>query len=457
MSISNIYFNKYVPDIYMDTSIPISLEKEFENQGVFDIDLDKGCNFEDYLSPNEGNPQSIIPHLRAAQEFPGIPVCTGTERLFFLLLFSNVVTCQGMVGRDINPKVKAYVDFNTALLRISKTVQEYEKLSSYIRNKDENLLRERINVIKRKIELSDLDEKVKRYYLENIYRFGEIYLTTDKNWREEDSDLYKYCWYDRDKELFSKLKHYADSGNIICTVGSIDDLAFLKNRKITIIDTSNIKTYSCLDFKGGGDFHPRIIWTIQDPKYTTYYSSIFKSLSERERIEFDGLLNKVYASGIKPEQMHIFLCNKVGPAKKCTDPLNYSIITVFSVETLDALRVYVNNNFLRVPRLGFVDMLWGGMENLNTLSIEEIDEMCRDPETQRFLIHLIRKWNILDPRVYLALSKTKGWKEAFEDYFLKGVHNLNGCLNHLKEHQLLEGFVLEFGQERLDRLLAKVT
>jgi hypothetical protein len=131
---------------------------------------------------------------------------------------------------------------------------------------------------------------------------------------------------------------------------------------------------------------------------------------------------------------------------------------LYSVETLNLLREYINNNFLKVPRFGFIDMGCSGdrEEKLNTLSTEEIDELCQYPETKCFLERLMNCWVLLKPRVYLAFSKIEGWQEQFEISFANPRKNLPGFLDRLKEHHLLEEFISEFGKKRLDRLVSSI-
>ena len=131
--------------------------------------------------------------------------------------------------RDINPRVKAYVDFNIMLLRISKTREEYVKLAQTISPTDTKEFKHRIEIISDKIKNDEnLPEPIRCYYLENINTMGLVYLRTNKNWQYEDSAFYKSCRYDQQDPLFFKLQKYARSGNLISTIGKIQDLAFLQ-------------------------------------------------------------------------------------------------------------------------------------------------------------------------------------------------------------------------------------
>ena len=262
------------------------LECEFENQCLVDVNISQQCDFPDYLEPNEGSPEDVKSHLALMEK--GIIVSTGTERSFFDLLFSDEKRCEGLVIRDINPKVKAYVDFNTLLLRISETRDEYLELSS--ETKGEESFSSRIEVITDKIKKNSLPDKVKCYYQKHLKDFGFIYLKEPKSWR--NSKYYRACKYHLKAAEFSKLQAYAKAGNIISTIGDINDLRFLHSRQVAIVDTSNIADYVMLDFLGGENFKPRVITTIVGCEKTDYYSYAHEKLTEEENREFDELLEK---------------------------------------------------------------------------------------------------------------------------------------------------------------------
>jgi len=83
------------------------------------LDIHQVVNFADYRYPNEGNITEYRSLFQMQQ--PGLLVSTGTERSFFALIETVLASpqgyCKGLVIRDINPKVKAYTDFNVLLLR----------------------------------------------------------------------------------------------------------------------------------------------------------------------------------------------------------------------------------------------------------------------------------------------------------------------------------------------------
>jgi len=310
------------------------LECEFENQCLVDVNISQQCDFPDYLEPNEGSPEDVKSHLALMEK--GIIVSTGTERSFFDLLFSDAKKCEGLVIRDINPKVKAYVDFNILLLRISKTRDEYIELSNI--TKDEKSFRERITVITDKIGKSSLPDKVKCYYQKHLVDFGSIYLKLPHSWRiSRDFDE---CKYDQNNVYFSKLQIYAKSGNIISTIGSIDDLMFLQSSEVSVVDTSNITAYSVLNLRGGENFNPRVITTVLNLGITIYFSYIHKELTELENSEFDELLTKLQRLGCgSAVWMRTNLRGSFGDCLR--NPLNVSDGAIRSPETLSFMRKYV--------------------------------------------------------------------------------------------------------------------
>ncbi|MBS0627793.1 MAG: hypothetical protein JSS09_06235, partial [Verrucomicrobia bacterium] len=107
---------------------PTSLESELPQT---ELDITQTVDFPDCRTPNEGGIEAYR-HVFKMDE-PGLLVSTGTERSFYGLIQAVLASppnyCQGLVIRDINPKVKAYVDFNVLLLRLATNVTEYAKLS----------------------------------------------------------------------------------------------------------------------------------------------------------------------------------------------------------------------------------------------------------------------------------------------------------------------------------------
>jgi hypothetical protein len=139
----------------------LSLEKEFSAYHLLEeVDVNQRTNF-DYTEPNEGSPERIEPHLNLVKqrEQSGVFGTTGGERSFFAALFADKAWCEGVVSIDITPAIKAYVDFNTMLIRISKNADEYAALSASVG--DDISFEHRIEIIRDKIKEIKLPKKLK--------------------------------------------------------------------------------------------------------------------------------------------------------------------------------------------------------------------------------------------------------------------------------------------------------
>ena len=303
-----------------------SLEMQFADQCLVDVDVHAKCNFDDFLEPNEYEPEGIEPHLKmveqgicntaegvATLEQEGLHVITGAERFFFMHCFSDEKKCQGGVGRDINPRVKAYNDFNILLLRIAKNKEEYIALSETVYYEDSPeekiaAIKTRISIIAEKMENSDdIPNKVKDYYRKHLQDFAFLYLQQPRRWKKDPSleskqfvsfsdsnhRYFKSCQYHLDNAQFLKLQACAKSGNMISTIGGINDLVFLKSRKVTVIDTSNISDYVMLDIRLGNNLKPLVIHTHGTGRPTTYCSYIHEPLTKQEDCEFDMLVKSI--------------------------------------------------------------------------------------------------------------------------------------------------------------------
>jgi len=432
-------------------STVVSLENDFwELAFPKKVDINANCPFKDYLFPNEDAPEGIKSHLDLSER--GIIVSTGTERNFFNLLFSKEEKCDGIVVRDINQKVKAYIDFNVLLFRISETRAEYLELSQNVDLQDTESFKTRMKIILDKVKKSSLPERIKNYYLEHVEDFGSIYLRTQKNWQCEDSKYYKECRYDQNDDGFSKIQKYARAGNIISTIGEINDLSFLKGRIISVVDTSNICDYSLINLKGIDDSHSRIrvIWTRPTPRLTQYYSYSLDLLNDQEKNEFEELLGKLKQIKHEDEPSLTFALQNRLP--KEPNAFDCSAGPFYSRKSLRGLKDYFEDRVLEVPCLGFVEMDTNNYKKLNRLSDEEIHQLCLNPKIKHFLPGLVENWRILDPFTYLAFSKVENWKEQVEKQFSSSAKNLDAFLNNLKICGILDKFTEIFSKQRLDAL-----
>lgn len=385
----------------------------------------KKCNFQDYTrNQNEWPPQNIQPHL--GQSTPGAMVVTGTERGFFNLLFSDEGLCIGLIFRDINPRAKAYIDFNTLLLRISQNMQEYTELSAPIKwwkDDYDAIMSKRIALITEKTQMSDLPERVQKYYLKNIKSLGESYLELGAgrvDWRK--AERLRACWYHQNEEQFLKLQRYARAGNIIATVGDINDLEFLKETKISTVDTSNIHDYCIVNLKGAQGFSPKVIWTELSVGETKYYSSPYtphEPLNAEEDKEFQMWISLFQKTHPEIGDKHYF--------QIVTEKLKLEASSLRNnpKEVLSKLRKYMQENILtdpdqRIvndPTLGYVPL--SNLSTINTLSIEQMHSLCRNPQTQQHLSFLIGNIPNLKTEPYLALMKIPGAKDEFEKQYLQ--------------------------------------
>ncbi len=244
-----------------------SLEERYESHWNVEVNVNSSV-FCDHFEPNEDNPEGIRPHLVTAKE--GLLASTGGERTVFAFLNGAF---QGLVGVDVNPRMKAYNDFRNLLIRISETREEYVALSQPTWE-----VEDRIEVITRKMD--GLPKKVHDYYQRNLHAFASVYLTQRHKWRE--SSLYEACHYFKDDAQFLKLQSYVRSGNIIYTIGNLNDLEYLGS-DVSVIDTSNIRNYEDITFKLTPDCDPIIIVvdTLPTPaRFDSYAYCPNKSLEE---------------------------------------------------------------------------------------------------------------------------------------------------------------------------------
>lgn len=286
-----------------------SLETRYTNEATT-IDFTDRCHraLGEFLVPNETGVLGVLPHLTMSEL--GLIVSVGTERSFFDLALCNPSKCEGLVVRDIDPHVKAYVDFNVLLLRIAKNMEHYEALSTLVPDKDlppndyrkpfwdeQNYLT-RIKIIREITINADIPPKMKLYYLNYLDSFGRIYFKarmTRQNhklecnrttWRE--SPLFEGVKYHKNEHLFSQLQRYAKCGSIIATVGDINELNFLDRMNIAVLDTSNVDGYKILIPKTKST--PNLIVTILENP-TKYKSYVYKSLSEPQLVKLENALS----------------------------------------------------------------------------------------------------------------------------------------------------------------------
>lgn len=416
---SEVSFKPVIKDL---KDLETSLEQQYEHLALQEVDILEEIDFKNYLFPNEGMPILVKPHLYKINE-PGIIVSAGTERSFFDLALSNPDKCLGLVVRDINPKVKAYVDFNTMLLRISEDRKEYVKLSEIITGEDrEKNLRIRIETIRAKVTKTDLPEPVKNYYLKNLENFAKVYFSVDQSWK--NTPYFEGVKYFEDDKLFNVLQHFAKAGKIIATIGDINDLEFLKDQNVAIVDVSNIHDYIIMDLKGGENFHPRVIWTWQHPKQSEYFSYMYHPLDVEKRAEFNKLLDELkeaevlVGSDFDPDPdktLSSSLKDLMIRASINPDIFNKEMISSYCEKTLTELKDFKSKWMFKDPTLGWicVSPVENQAKKLREMDPSKLKELSKNPEISRFAGVLVEMWKKLDPQKYALFSEVPGWKEAF--------------------------------------------
>lgn len=419
--ISEIFYKSFPSSQLHKRENVRSLESNFRNATVIKVDTKAFINFRDYLTPNEGYPEAVKEHLDLIKR-PGIIVSAGTERSLFDLVLSNEEMCEGLVVRDINPKVKAYVDFTAMLLRVVNDLTEFQDLSSEIKKGPLRIteLRQRIEIIRQKLMIcDDISEEMRNYYLENLENFGEIYLFQNQSWRA--SAQYEMVNYRINESLFQKLQRYAKSGNIIATVGEITDLNFLYDETIVIVDVSNIPDYKILDFQNDDNFNPRIIWTMQNSIRTTYFSFEFFPIERCHKQEMEQLLLWLEEAGLsthKTQAMNLKILFYDFFSESEVDRYDYHCMS-YSSQILSKLKkIIIEKSLLDIPGIKRKVCLScrQGIENLNLLEMEEFDVLIRGQQILPFLEIIARNSHVLNQQKTQAISQMVGWKEVYSKY-----------------------------------------
>lgn len=456
--------------VTQETRLPLSsvnLEEKLMTVCTQKVDIKANCNFTDYLRPNEGRPENIQEHLKKGER--GLIVSVGTERSFFDLIFSDPAQCTGLVVVDINPKVKAYVDFNTLLLRLSASREDYRQLSTlfeyeydYVDFSQPDLqkaLERRISIIQEKINHSDLPESLRTYYSTHLSDFALIYYKEAHWWKNgphygrgegERPGVFNECRYDLNDDQFYKLQSYAKNGSIISVTGSILDLRFLDEEAISVIDTSNVGDYVILDIATNS--HPRVIWTGQDFEKTLYFSYLHEPITQEEREECDRYFEQLKKAGIDPN--YSWLKNNFSKSNNQIKQEKFHEIHggVYCRTVLNQVRHDIQNYLYDIDgELYYVHDFFSNGEKLQSAPLKHLQELSKQKRLCSSLDELISAWTTLTPSRYFAFKEMEGWKEAFENRMQErwsGFHNFLKKLNR-KER---DDFVNWFGKERLQKI-----
>lgn len=381
---------------------PPTLEKKYSEDALEDCPWDSQ-RFGDFRAPNETHPEMVQEHLHRAWNRRGIIVSTGFQRSFFDLIFSNHAYCHGLVIRDINPQIIACAHFNILLLRIARDTIDYARLSS----SEDNLVE-----IKGRVTRSFIPDKVQRFYLKHFFALASLYYRTSSAWKSHRD--FQEVHYHQNPLQFQILQKYAREGNIIATLGTIEELEFLYRDEVVVVDTSNIQDYIMMDIRcRNRDEAPTMIWTRISLSYTEFYSRKFRPLSFLEREEMDQLLHLITATAMgRSWNKNVFA------SVFNTEDASPSIFATYSKETLGDVRAFVKEWLIRLPYIGWVNFSdtnakFRRAEQINQLSEAECTQICRTPGIEKYVDQLVNHWGQLDPPIYHAFSEIPGWSAAF--------------------------------------------
>ncbi len=438
-------FSEQLPSVSSQTK---GLELNFARYVNRPVNIQEEIHFADFLEPNEGTPGNIRLHLEKMAK--GLIVSTGTERSIFDLLLSPEGMCTGLVVRDINPRVKAYMDFLILLVRIAEGREEFVALSQRPEIEEFD---NRLEEIRHKIYRSDLPEAMKEYYLHHLRDFASLYFPRSHLPKRGDNSPVDYRKSD---PLFIKLQRFAKAGNIMVTVGDIGDLEFLGTRSIAIVDASNICDYIPIDLRGRGIFHPRVIWTIPHPASTQYHSYLHEDISEAGRTTIDRCMKILFASGVRTvsQLINYKLVMQEGDRQPFDSVPKFS----YSSRVVSQLTSTVHPYFIYSEELGWIGFhpkyYHFTLGRLEAATPDQVALLLGNPKIRDQVGVLVRLHEKLRPETYMAFMDVPGWKEAFEQLSKENVHpddkhSIDQILLKVRNVGLLASFSQQFGDERL--------
>lgn len=342
----------------MENDVPpplMGLEKDFSALFNETISFDSPY-LHHYLEPNERGVVEAQHHL--SMQLPGLLISVGTERSLFSLILSvksSGRNCLGLVVRDVDPKVKGYLDFAVLLFRISTNTEDFRSLTECPRlcyppvmaeEEYQRLLEAKLIDIRERLEQANLPLAVKAYYRRHLPILFSIYMEKKRFWELEYPE--GFLDYHKDDELFAILQRYANDGNILITIGEIGDLHFLVDYPIGLIDLSNVPDFSMFDLKNDRlACEPRVVWTkikeqSRGDTWAFYYSCLYHPLPKKEREEMNLLIDDMARSHPHPKKkfsyrMMAFFLKKWNPGV-----LEPYCFPSYTYEFLSVLRNYSN-------------------------------------------------------------------------------------------------------------------
>jgi hypothetical protein len=447
-------FGFIAPTVHHRPSVPTSslcavrsidyqspLETRLRSECFVPVDIRARMAMIDFIFPNEGGVVAIQPHLNQAfanVEKPNYLVATGAERaLFALLLAGNA--CQGVIIRDINPRIKAYIDFNVLLLRLSENRTEYVELSSSPDKK--------AKIYQKLAADRTLSAEVKSYYQQHFDDFAMIYFDNIE-WKQiaklYDINPFREVNYYDDDVLFERLKRFATSGNIVATIGNIGSLESFYDLPVAAIDISNIQNFELVDLRWPHAVH--VIWTRQHYAATSYFSNKAHPISGAERelcknvIDIFRKSGEITVNGVSFQELPTWL-DGVPP--------------LLSRELFAVLR----QNCLYSDKFGWLsEKKWKALIVQGTISkasVEDLRKLSMHPNIKKILRCLVQNWIGISGEQYAALSGSEGWQEAFRDEVRENANSryfiswLKRYANSIRPHIKIAGFPDEITPAKL--------
>jgi len=448
------------------------LENRYQDLICCQLDISRRPGF-DFLNPNERNPEMIVEHFRQIPHCEkGVCIATGTERLIFDLLLGNF---QAVIGVDIEPRAKAYLDFLILLGRISDDRAEFCRLAEDLSEASfEDERQSRIAAIIEKIELSSMPRFMKDYYRMNIDSFSMIFYRTRKLWKNDAS--FDAVNYYKNDELFNKFQRYAEQGRIISTWRDINQLQVFDDLVVKAIDVSNIWNFALIDLEWDSRSTPRVIWTRvsgqalvmpEDPSQRPdhvyswqYFSYMAVKLAPEQRVAFmrskEKLQDAHMDDGSSPQKIfcglfHYFDSHlqKVVHPFDPADPFDHPIPYSTSPKPAQLLEAYIQTNVYDSDELGALDLATQFKQNfkLSRATRDQIERLCQDPDFSRFAPQLVCLMNNYFANYcqgsddYTVFASIAGWKRSFETFYSENPQDLKKILYQLKTKNILREFL----------------
>lgn len=203
-----------------------------------------------FVAPNEEYPQDAKPIFRRAIE--GAYVSVGTERGF--IAAANATNISHLILVDTNPGVVQFNQINVALLKISKTREEYLKLRTHPR------LSEWTRALNKAREKGYISSAESEYTRNSFSKWKELMAENTKfksfHAKINNDRRFKGTNYLYDNKLFSKVQKMAKDNKIVTSkaeLGSQNDVRNLSKTlqkidvPISVLDISNAWQKQFLD------------------------------------------------------------------------------------------------------------------------------------------------------------------------------------------------------------------